>query len=345
MYKRLNILASFAFLQREEFFQNALEAISPYCNILIDSGAHSNHQIRLKRASGKPVSGKEILLPDYIDYCKRKAHGKVWQYITLDVIRNRAETDKNLQAMFDAGLKPMPVYIEGYDENDLPRILALNDRLCVAGGVGSSDAYIRRRYKTISQLSKGLAKIHGLGYGRFPGTFYADLYSCDSSSFNYGSRYGVLTHYDRATGFDNFQWKMLSSTNDTKPGRRAFFISYLADTFGLTVKDMTNLELYKGKNSYLNMPTLTGCTAYLNFMQHVQEFEKDYFIAAPSFGFVFAVVAVAAANGMGDMRWKTISDIYNSIDLVRKSNPDKALEVVQEYLEKYTQWQILPHSR
>jgi hypothetical protein len=344
MYNRLNILASYAFLQREEFFQNLLEAISPYVNVLIDSGAHSNHMMRIKKAAGKRVSGKEVTLGGYMDYIQRKAHGKVWQYITLDVIRNRTETDRNLQTMLDAGLTPMPVYIEGYDENDLPRLLAITPRLCVAGGVGSSDTYIRRRYKTIHQLSKGVAKIHGLGYGRWPGTFHADIASCDSSSFNYGSRYGVLTAYNRDKGFDNFQWKMLDQSKDYKPGKRSEFIAYMGYTFGLTVTDLNNKDTFKGVNSYMNMPTLTGCTAYLNFMKHVQEYGKDYFIAAPSYGFVFALVAVAAAEGAGAFDWKTISDFYAQIEKARKDNPDKCLELIQTLLEKYTKWQMLPHS-
>jgi len=349
MYKRLNLLASYAFLQREGFFQDLLEAISPYANVLIDSGAHSNHMIRLKKASGKNVSGKEVTLDGYMEYLKNKAHGKVWQYITLDVIRNRTETDYNLQAMLDKGFTPMPVYIEGYDENDIPRLLAITDRLCVAGGVGSSDKYIRRRYKSISLLTKGKAKIHGLGYGRWPGTFYADLASCDSSSFSYGSRYGVLTRYQRDEGFDNHQWKLLSQSRSDKPEKRAMFIDYLAHRFGLTVKEMTDINFYQGKNTTggacMNMPTLTGCTAYLDFMEHVCEFHKDYFVAAPSCGFVFILVAVAAAQGSGNFSWKTISDFYTSIDNAFKKSPDKCFEVVQELLEKYTEWQMLPHSR
>ena len=344
MYRRLNILASYAFLQREGFFQDLLEAISPYANVLIDSGAHSNHMIRLKKASGKNVGGKEVTLDGYMEYLKNKAAGKVWQYITLDVIRNRTETDYNLQTMLDKGFTPMPVYIEGYDENDIPRLLAITDRLCVAGGVGSSDKYIRRRYKSISMLTKGKAKIHGLGYGRWPGTFYADIASCDSSSFNYGSRYGVLTRYQRDEGFDNHQWKLLSQSRNDKPEKRAMFIDYMAHRFDLTIADLTNLDLYKGKDSYLNMPTLTGCTAYLDFMKHVQEHGKDYFIAAPSFGFVFALVAVVSADGAGSFNWKSVRDFYNEIEAARKASPDKCLELVQENLEKYTEWQMLPHS-
>lgn len=345
MYKRLNLLASFAYLRDDPYFQDLLEAVSPYVNILIDSGAHTNHQIRLKKASGKPIKAKEVLLPDYIQYVQRKAHGKVWQYINLDVIRNKNGTDYNLQAMLDAGLRPMPVYIEGHTEQDLNGLLTVNDRLCVAGGVGSSDAYIRRRYKQIFQLSANRAKIHGLGYGRWPGTFYADVASSDSSSFNYGSRYGVMYTYDRLKGFDGLGWKDMDATRTPKDAAvRSFFISLLSYKFNLTVEQLQDVSLYKGKDAQVSLPLLSGCVAYLDFMEHVREYRKDYFIAFPTVGFAETLVAVAAATGMGDTSHKNIKDVFYCIEDARKKSADKGIDTVVSFLEKYTEWQMLPHS-
>lgn len=344
MYKRLNFLASFAYLQKAKDFQDMLEAISPFANILIDSGAHTNHMNRLKRASGKPAKQSDVVLSDYINYLKTKGHGKVWQYINLDVIRNRAETDKNLQTMLDEGLKPMPVYIEGHTQQDLSNLLSVNDRICVAGGVGSSDTYIRRRYKEISALSNQKAKIHGLGYGRWPGTFHADIFSCDSSSFNYGSRYGLLTMYERMEGFDTFSWRNMRSQSDEKPEKRARFISYIGHYYGLTLDEMQNIDLWKGKNAQVNLPTLTGCVAYLDFMEHVREFRKDYFIAVPTDDFVMSVVACAVSEAIQDTRLKKVDEIFISMrDAYRQSKTD-GHELVAKYLEKYTEWQIQPHS-
>lgn len=345
MYKRLNLLASFAYIQKAKDFQDLLEALSPYVNILIDSGAHTNHMNRLKRASGKVTKQADVVLTDYIDYLKRKGHGKVWQYINLDVIRNRVETDKNLRTMVDAGLKPMPVYIEGHTEKDLFDLLAVNDRICVAGGVGSSDAYIRRRYKEIFALSGQRAKIHGLGYGRWPGTFHADIFSCDSSSFNYGSRYGIVTKYERLEGFDGFGWKNMLTKSADDPKKRARFISYISHHYNLTVDDLQNLGVWKGKNAQVNLPTLMGCTAYLDFMEHVREFGKDYFIALPTDGFVMSVVACAVGEGTGDTSLKNITDAYLSMTSALKQSYSLGIAKIVEYVEKYTEWKIQEHSR
>jgi len=344
MYKRLNLLASFAYLRDDPFYVDLLLALAPFANILIDSGAHTNYQLRLAAAAGKPTRAREVLLQDYVDFCL-KIDGKVWQYIALDVIRNKAATDKNLDAMLVAGLRPMPVYIEGHDASDLARILAVNPRICVAGAVAASDTYIRRRYAEILNLSGGVAKIHGLGYGRFPGTFKAAFASCDSSSFNYGSRYGVIYLYNRQTGFMAFPWHAMADNRPDDPIRRSKYIDALSDMFDLSAEQLSNPLLYKGKDAQISLPLLAGSVAYLDFMQHVREWGKDYFIAAPTAGFIFTLIALVAAQGTeGGYRYETVKGFYQKIDGARKQSNADCISLCAHILEEATLWQPMPHS-
>lgn len=344
-YGRLNLLYSYAYVRLNPVLEELICAMSPYVNVLIDSGAHTNHQIRIKKASGKNVKAEPVELSDYITFLKRPIGKSVWQYIALDVIRNKTKTDENLSAMLDAGLRPMPVFIEGHTEKDLEHLVNVNPRICVAGGVGSSDAYIRRRYRQIFDLSHQQAKIHGLGYGRWPGTFKACFISCDSSSFNYGARFGPLSMYDRRRGFLGMPWKELSSSHPPKkPALRPELVSFLANTFTLNAQDLGDVKLFKGHRAIVNIPFVTGILAYLDFMAHVQEFHKDYFMALSKVDATQVIAIVAYAAGTGDMSYKNILDLHRHVRAEQKVSQQRGISAVVELFEKGTQWKPLPHS-
>ena len=113
---RLNLLFSFAYVNQVD---DMLSALLETTNVLIDSGAFTNHQAGLK---GKPATAT---LPSYVEFC-RKIDTRAWNYIALDVIGKKEKTRANLQAMLDAGLKPMPVFVYGEDYDRVGSLCEIN---------------------------------------------------------------------------------------------------------------------------------------------------------------------------------------------------------------------------
>ncbi len=218
-HSRVNILISYAYLRSAPAIQEFIDCAYPYCNILIDSGAFSNFWAKVKSAKGQKT-GKPVTLDEYISYIKTNLDKKVWQYIALDVAKDAKASNRNLAAMVDAGLTPMPVYVEGNSADDVSGIMQINKRVCVAGGVSSNDHYIRNRYKTVYEASDKTAKIHGLGFGRFPDIFCVPIRSDDSSTFATGSRFGNVCRYSKVSGFVNGNWKLLKPDADPKKRSR-----------------------------------------------------------------------------------------------------------------------------
>lgn len=288
---RLNVLVSYAYLQKDQYLKDIVAAIAPYTNILIDSGAWSNFQNRIKKPTDTKFSVPVVTLEAYIDYC-RSVHGLVWEYVSLDVYRDRKGTDHNLQAMVEAGLKPMPVYIEGYHEDDLARILKINLRISVAGGVGANDSYIKKRYKDIYELSGQKALIHALGYGRYPGIFEIPVSSSDSSSYSTGGQFGNLMIYNPG-GWIKLHWKDLYKPNPLQK----LFLDELYK-MGVRPAQVVDTDLYH--HSPYSIQSFFSTYAYLNFMDHIADHGKLYFFSTTSTDWLLIIlVCLACENEWG----------------------------------------------
>jgi hypothetical protein len=184
------ILLSFHYLGLGNL-RSLLEEILKYnaCDILIDSGAFSAHRLN-----------KSIRLTDYIDACKWLLDYKcVWGCIQLDQIGNAEGSRRNLDRMVKAGVKPMPVLTTDSSLSVLDEYLAINNRVCIAGGLGRFDGVQKwsyDRYRKCTALHPK-AEFHGLGYVRWPEMFTCGLRSADSSSHSAGERFGCLARFDR----------------------------------------------------------------------------------------------------------------------------------------------------
>jgi hypothetical protein len=168
--------------------------------VLIDSGAFSAHRL-----------GTKIRLTTYIDACKEYlSHDETWGCIQLDVIGEKDMSRRNLDRMVAAGVKPMPVVTVDAPVSVAAEYAQINNRMCVAGGLGScstpasrangSGDWIKDRYMAVKEAAGPGSELHGLGYVWSPEMFTVPLTSVDSSSHSAGERFGVLSKFVRGQG-------------------------------------------------------------------------------------------------------------------------------------------------
>lgn len=289
MLDRCNLLLSYAMIGSQRSLQKIWLPLSSCARILIDSGAFTNYNNRLKRAKGARSSKRDVELDDYITACKA-FDGHVWQYIALDVIRNPDASQRNLQAMLDAGLRPMPVFVETDppDFTQMERFMSISEYVCVAGGVRSNAHYAHYRYQQAFKASGERAKIHALGYMRWPTLFQLPLHSCDSSTFATGSQYGWLCFYDRRTGVARRHWKRLTNWRTDPVARQMLTVMRRCQ---VPYDVLSSPAHYRGMRG---LTVLVSVLGYLNFMRHAAEYGVHLFLACSTITWVDAVAAVWA---------------------------------------------------
>ncbi len=180
---RFPVLVSYAYLRKlpERRARPMLDC--PWVDLMLDSGAFTAAN-----------SGGEVTLEEYCGYLRANA-GCFWQYVALDRIGDPAATRRNLDAMVRAGLSPMPVHVLGDSAERMDELFSLSPRVCLGGllrpGRGHADAgYLNHKMKWAAGRP-----VHWLGYV-VPSAIQAHRpYSCDSSSWSYGCRYGDLHVY------------------------------------------------------------------------------------------------------------------------------------------------------
>lgn len=255
-FARLNLLFSYAFIgDKHTGFEDLILAIAPYVNILIDSGAFSNLSARIKHPGDDFVP--PITLEGYMKSCSTRYHGKVWQYIVLDVINNPTQTRINLDKMYQAGLKPMPVLTGGMEfEAALEFATSYNRRICVSGGVRSGDDFIYQRYQKAFKASEGKALIHGLGFLRWPDIFKLPIATGDSSTSSGGARFGQMSIYDEQKGLMRLNWQdLFKSVSGKDDERRLKFLGFLRQA-NVSKEMLLDKESYRTSESVLGFMTL-----------------------------------------------------------------------------------------
>lgn len=133
----LNILCSYAYLRLNERY---VEQLKQYhyqgkANFMLDSGAFTAF-----------VSGKEIELEKYIEFCQTN-HNYFEKYVMLDKVGDQTQTKKNYETMLSEGLNPMFVCTMFDKDYDYIRYAVNNQpHLCVAGGVTVKNDWTIKRF-------------------------------------------------------------------------------------------------------------------------------------------------------------------------------------------------------
>lgn len=288
MLPKNNLLFSYYMLRGKKDFLEAVMALTPYVNVMIDSGAFSDYSQKIK-ASKSGATHSPITVQEYIDICKNLFHGKVWQYVMLDVIGNSEKSRENLDQMFQAGLKPMPVLVTNEKiETILELVEKYNRRVCVAGGVGSPDKYIYKRYQSAYKASQGKALIHGLGFLRWPDVFQLPLATGDSSSSSSGARFGHIARYDKKKGLQKVQWKDFLKA----PHKFTELLSLMRNC-NITTDMLKNPNSYRTSTS---IPAMFELFATSKFMEHSYEQGFGMFSAFSTIGWLNMYTSVVASS-------------------------------------------------
>lgn len=227
---KLRILSAYPYLKKDlvtelkrfdDEYPDTLE-------LLIDSGAFTAWK-----------SGKEIKLNDYCAFLDAFPF-EPFRYITLDVIGKPRETEENLDKMIQRGYKPVPVLTPGESKDKIEDYYKISD-LIAAGGLTSK--YGRDALLYITDLVKkvGDRKIHLLGYTSMPLIKKLRPYSCDSTTWANGAKYGELSIY---MGKGNL--KRYYKRNFTK--RPPLELVRQMEKLGFNIKDTMKEENWRGGN-------------------------------------------------------------------------------------------------
>ncbi len=307
----LNILWSYAYLKSANSYR-IIDVLTSCSNVLIDSGAFTAYQ-----------TGKEITIDQYIEACKRYFHGRVWQYIMLDKIKNPAGTRMHLKKMYEAGLTPMPVWVVGMEESEVKDLVAYNPHICVAGGVGSGDDFAHYRYQAAFRASEKTAKIHSLGFLRWPDVFRLPLFSGDSSTYSNGSRWGVFARFSPQKGVE-----CLRIDNITKD---PVFLQWMKKC------DVPDEVIYGAKMN-------TGGDSFLTFNTVFAHIKYSQFCLAKGFRYFWAIPDAAWLNRLAATIYAYQGDHFNFVQCLRmyyhlrdlmQNDFDSYLTTTKDILRKY----------
>ena len=191
MSQYLNILVAYPYMSKSviKILKDIHDELGNNFRFLLDSGAFTAYS-----------SGKEIKLDDYCKFLDNLPF-KPWNYFALDVIGNPEETMRNYEIMLSRGYKPAPVFTFGDDLSVIDEYYKTSDFIGIGGLVG------RPSNEMLIGLDKILKKVNGrkahlLGFTRVEYLKLLKPYSCDSSSWNGGARFG---HSDLYLGGGKFK--------------------------------------------------------------------------------------------------------------------------------------------
>lgn len=191
----VNVLISWPYLevaQKGDIFWEMLDSFGPDTRLLVDSGAFTNWK-----------ANRDTRVEDYIAFIKGLPV-KPWRYFTLDKIGDPVTTKRNLHTMLDAGLTPVPIFTRGNTLEALDELYQHCDLVGVGVGVGTKGTLNYIRWV----MENNTRPIHWLGICTPNLVRYYQPYSCDSSSWESGGRYGVAQVYMGQGRFLPFSRKM-----------------------------------------------------------------------------------------------------------------------------------------
>ena len=179
------VLLSYFYQSKEIETMNESENIKGKIDLFLDSGAFS-----------AKTQGAKIDIYEYINFIKKNKK-IINVYANLDVIGDPEKTAINQRIMEKEGLKPLPVFHFGEDEEKyLKPMIKKYDYIALGGLVkaGNLTAYLDRLHNNYICDDKGMpkVKVHGFGLTSTQHIVRYPWYSVDSTSWGFISRYGGI---------------------------------------------------------------------------------------------------------------------------------------------------------
>lgn len=313
---------------------DAMLATCDLTDVMIDSGGYTNHQIWRKELSGEKPAAKEVKIDDYIQAC-RVLDGKVWQYVMLDRPKVPEESHRNLAAMLDAGLHPMPVMLISEPIERALELRGINPHVCVAGAVDNTTRYMEKRFKEVYAAS-GIG-IHGLGYARHPGILTVPVASGDASSWCVGGQYGHITRYEYETGPERISWRDLSTEGAQTRNARTRWLDYLNTKLNVSYDQLIDPSSYR---RICGVPAMATAYAFMRLSHHASKRGTRLFLAVPNAGWLSVVVALAgSANDQGYFDYPTARELVLDLNATLNAEPAQYFDRARSILRDFTTWE------
>jgi hypothetical protein len=252
----------------------------------------------------------------------------------LDVVRDPLASERNLKTMLDAGLKPMPVQIEGWDSSKIKNLMKIDDRLCVVGGVGGNDHYMRKRFRDSFKASGNKAKIHGLGFYRYPDIFQVPIASSDSSSWCAGSQYGHIKIFTPRGGLKSVRWHKFF-TGELSPQVRDLFLRFLIVNCGIGSKELKDPDSYHGR---FGIPALVSTFAYLRAMEFGKGKGFEYFAAVVDSEWLTVLLSVQAAITQDGFDYPEARSVFFRLRELKKTDRGNWIKLCHDLAKDYEGW-------
>lgn len=304
---KLSVLYSYAYLKSDRYLEQVLLILSEqgYINLLIDSGAFTAY-----------MAGKPINLTEYIEACHRYKD-RCFQYVMLDVLRDKVKSKENFKEMIRAGLNPMGVLTVDEDVEECKFYTTYNDCLGVPGGTQTKGDWIKKRFQDVDRITKGKAKIHGLGYVKFPHLYQLPLYTVDSSTWVGGQKFGKITYFDGKRGLVTYTVKEFRNElfHKIPINIRLKWIN-----MGFKVKDIIEDKYFKGSHSFNKYVTIE---AYLDFAKYSQLYNTNFFFVCEGFHWLACLVGmISSRKKYGTVKYEyTKQTIKQLIDIYKRKQP------------------------
>ena len=317
--KRLSLLFSYAYLRKDETLNSYVIGVSDESDVIIDSGGFSAIN-----------SGAEIDLGKYMKAC-HEYHGKVWQYVQLDLPRNKKVTEENLGIMVKDGLTPMPVLTTDMEYEKINDLIKIDScYVCVAGGVSTPDKFIWQRYQKAFEASSGKAIIHGLGFLRHPDVYQLPIYSGDSSSIAASSQYGFIPFFDPVRELQSVSTKeVIKRGNIALPkDERLRFLCRA----GLTKELIESKEFDRGTFSFGDC---CSAYAYLKYMEHSYEYNFKMIVAL-SRSWIFLVLGVLDSKFRGGFNYPAAVSKAKTLQELFRTDLGECINQSRKVLKKFS---------
>ena len=250
MTQTVNILISWPYLDSSQnsirIWGETLTQNKGQMRLLLDSGAFTNWK-----------AGKEGSVEEYVAFIQRLPF-EPWRYFTLDRIGDSVATEVNYQTMLDQGMTPVPIFTRGTSIDQLEAMYTHSDLVGLGVGVGSKGylSYVRW------VMEQNKRPMHWLGVGH-PGLIrWFHPYSCDTSSWEAGGRYGIIPVYK---GQGEFQMWSRAKAAKGPPSRELWEV---IESYGVNPRDLEHEQNWRGSFAIARR---LGGQSWLRYAAEVEE--------------------------------------------------------------------------
>ena len=251
---KLNILVAWPYLKPDLI--EMIRKNKKYIRLFVDSGAFTAWK------KGQVYSVEEYM--GFLDSIKDIA----WRYFALDVIGEPEGTKKNLDIMLAKNYKPVPVFTRGESLSELKHLLDVSDVIALGGLVGTkgNTGFVKGILKHVDPR-----RTHWLGFTRVPFVKFYKPYSCDSSSWETGGRYGVFELYLGNGQFTRVNKKVVQKGLPLK-------VRDVIRSYGYTVNEFYKKENWVG--GYSSSRCLGGASIVRYSLEIGEKYDVKHFMAA-----------------------------------------------------------------